>query len=98
MPVMALTLPTFQLPISWLKVFASLNIQDILFTLLVSHLLMSWLKDSLNVNMYDMSFTLLTSHLSEMFYHASNFNIENISKWDTSSIETRYMIAGTKGW
>jgi surface protein len=69
---------------------------------------MSWLKDSLNVNMYDMSFTLLTSHLqwdirkvtnmSEMFYHASNFNIENISKWDTSSIETRYMIAGTKGW
>jgi surface protein len=29
------------------------------------------------------------TNMSEMFYHASNFNIENISKWDTSSIETR---------
>jgi surface protein len=38
------------------------------------------------------------TNMSEMFYHASNFNIENISKWNTSSIETRYMIAGTKGW
>jgi surface protein len=36
--------------------------------------------------------------MSEMFYHASNFNIENISKWNTSAIGTRYMIAGTKGW
>jgi surface protein len=38
------------------------------------------------------------TNMSEMFYHASNFNIENISKWNTSAIETRYMIAGTKGW
>jgi surface protein len=29
------------------------------------------------------------TNMSEMFYHASNFNIKNISKWDTSSIETK---------
>jgi surface protein len=38
------------------------------------------------------------TNMSEMFYHASNFNIENISKWNTSAIGTSYMIAGTKGW
>jgi hypothetical protein len=37
------------------------------------------------------------TNMSEMFYHASNFNIENISKWNTSAIGTSYHILNFTG-
>jgi surface protein len=73
---------------SWLKTFASSNIEDILVTLPTFQRPMSWLKVNQDIGDWDVG---KVTDMSGMFIGADAFN-QDIGRWNVSNVTNMYQM------